>query len=190
MATLKQRLHRKNSSGTYDTIHLETGADCITGTLGVAHGGTGVTSISALKNALGLNGSLITARYYPSCGAQQFALKTTDYTGDWIDDGIVIDLSTVTPILIFTDSYYRQYDNYNYMPDGFYKIIYTNGSGAIPYVDANSDIMFIYQGSDYNRIFYKFEYVNKTVRGYYRMSNNKSNVSFTFRGCGITVISI
>ena len=44
MATLKQRLHRKNSSGTYDTIHLETGADCITGTLGIAHGGTGNTT--------------------------------------------------------------------------------------------------------------------------------------------------
>ena len=44
MATLKQRLHRKNSSGTYDTIHLETGADCITGTLAVSHGGTGVTA--------------------------------------------------------------------------------------------------------------------------------------------------
>ena len=47
MATLKQRLHRKNSSGTYDTIHLETGADCITGTLGVSHGGTGKASWSA-----------------------------------------------------------------------------------------------------------------------------------------------
>ena len=44
MATLKQRLHRKNSSGTYDTIHFETSADLITGTLSVAHGGTGVTS--------------------------------------------------------------------------------------------------------------------------------------------------
>ena len=32
MATLKQRLHRKNSSGTYDTIHLETSADLIIGT--------------------------------------------------------------------------------------------------------------------------------------------------------------
>ncbi|WP_300944243.1 DUF6273 domain-containing protein [uncultured Duncaniella sp.] len=29
MATLKQRLHRKNSSGTYDTIHLETSADLV-----------------------------------------------------------------------------------------------------------------------------------------------------------------
>ena len=44
MATLKQRLHRKNASGTYDTIHFETSADLITGTLGVAHGGTGITS--------------------------------------------------------------------------------------------------------------------------------------------------
>ena len=29
MATLKQRLHRKNSSGTYDTIHLESTSDLI-----------------------------------------------------------------------------------------------------------------------------------------------------------------
>ena len=43
MSTLKQRLHRKNASGTYDTIHLETSADCITGTLGIANGGTGLT---------------------------------------------------------------------------------------------------------------------------------------------------
>lgn len=29
MATLKQRLHRKNSSGTYDTVHLESSSDLI-----------------------------------------------------------------------------------------------------------------------------------------------------------------
>ena len=29
MATLKQRLHRKNASGTYDIIHLETSADLV-----------------------------------------------------------------------------------------------------------------------------------------------------------------
>lgn len=29
MATLKQRLHRKNSSGGYDTIHMETSADLV-----------------------------------------------------------------------------------------------------------------------------------------------------------------
>lgn len=29
MATLKQRLHRKNSSGGYDVIHLETSASCV-----------------------------------------------------------------------------------------------------------------------------------------------------------------
>ena len=75
MATLKQRLHRKNSSGTYDTIHLETSADCITGTLGVAHGGTGrstltsgyflrgngtgavtMSSVDQVKSALGIGG--------------------------------------------------------------------------------------------------------------------------------------
>lgn len=126
MAILKQRLHRRNDDGTYDTIHLETSVDvvimtdgttklsdklsamdttiagkassshsrssisgnagsatklatartiCInlgstssasfngtanvtpgvTGTLPVANGGTGVTSIAALKQALGLS---------------------------------------------------------------------------------------------------------------------------------------
>ncbi len=29
MATLKQRLHRKNASGTYDVVHLETSADLV-----------------------------------------------------------------------------------------------------------------------------------------------------------------
>ena len=48
MATLKQRLHRKNSSGTYDNIHFETSADLITGTLSIAHGGTGITSNPSL----------------------------------------------------------------------------------------------------------------------------------------------
>ena len=54
MATLKQRLHRKNSSGTYDTIHLETSADCITGTLSIAHGGTGATTAANARTSLGI----------------------------------------------------------------------------------------------------------------------------------------
>lgn len=29
MATLRQRLHRKNSSGIYDIIHLETSSDVV-----------------------------------------------------------------------------------------------------------------------------------------------------------------
>lgn len=29
MATLKQRLHRKNSSGSYDTVHLETSSSMV-----------------------------------------------------------------------------------------------------------------------------------------------------------------
>ena len=95
MATLKQRLHKKNSSGSYDIIHLETSAglvlmsdgttveaavngkaasshthsgyaasshnhaagDITSGTLPLTRGGTGVTSISALKTALGISGS-------------------------------------------------------------------------------------------------------------------------------------
>ena len=44
MATLKRRLYKKNSSGTYDTVYLETDASIITGTLPVSHGGTGNTT--------------------------------------------------------------------------------------------------------------------------------------------------
>ena len=57
MATLKQRLHRKNSSGTYDVIHLETSADCITGTLAIAHGGTGATTAAKARTNLGVAAS-------------------------------------------------------------------------------------------------------------------------------------
>ena len=53
MATLKQRLHRKNASGTYDIIHLETSADCITGTLPISHGGTGATTAANARTNLG-----------------------------------------------------------------------------------------------------------------------------------------
>ena len=47
MATLKRRLYRKNSSGTYDTVYLETDASIITGTLPVSHGGTGRTTLTS-----------------------------------------------------------------------------------------------------------------------------------------------
>ena len=54
MATLKQRLHRKNASGTYDTIYFETSADLITGTLSVTQGGTGATTAAAARTNLGI----------------------------------------------------------------------------------------------------------------------------------------
>ena len=95
MATLKQRLHKKNSSGSYDVVHLETSAglvlmsdgttveaavnskaasshthsgyaasshshaagDITSGTLPLTRGGTGVTTLAALKTALGISGS-------------------------------------------------------------------------------------------------------------------------------------
>lgn len=53
MATLKQRLHRKNASGTYDTVYFETSGDLIIGTVPIAHGGTGATSASEARKALG-----------------------------------------------------------------------------------------------------------------------------------------
>ena len=53
MATLKRRLYRKNSSGTYDIVYLETDASIITGTLPISHGGTGITSNPSMLANLG-----------------------------------------------------------------------------------------------------------------------------------------
>lgn len=54
MATLKQRLHRKNASGTYDTIHYETSADMIVGSVAIANGGTGATTAANARTNLGI----------------------------------------------------------------------------------------------------------------------------------------
>lgn len=54
MATLKQRLHRKNASGTYDTVYFETSGDLITGTVPIAHGGTGATTAANARTNLGI----------------------------------------------------------------------------------------------------------------------------------------
>lgn len=54
MATLKRRLYRKNSSGTYDIVYLETDASIITGTLPISHGGTGATTAANARSALGI----------------------------------------------------------------------------------------------------------------------------------------
>lgn len=50
MATLKQRLHKKNSSGTYDTVYLETSASMVL----MANGNTAETEIN---NKLPIDGS-------------------------------------------------------------------------------------------------------------------------------------
>ena len=52
MATIKQRLHRKNASNTYDTIHLETSADLLVGAVPITKGGTGATTAAAARAAL------------------------------------------------------------------------------------------------------------------------------------------
>ena len=54
MATLKQRLHRKNASGTYDTIYFETSADMIVGSVAIENGGTGATTAANARTNLGI----------------------------------------------------------------------------------------------------------------------------------------
>ena len=88
MATLKQRLHRKNSSGTYDTIHLETSEDLIVGTLGITHGGTGCSTESELKELIlkyAPSGGGGGATVLPSLG-DQFAYGTKIWTCVHIDN--------------------------------------------------------------------------------------------------------
>lgn len=46
MATLKQRLHKKNSSGTYDVIHLETSSDLVK----LANGTTLTSKLSTIDS--------------------------------------------------------------------------------------------------------------------------------------------
>lgn len=132
MATLKQRLHKKNSSGSYDTVHLETSAglvlmsdgttveaavngkaasshthsgyassshshaagDITSGTLPASRGGTGVTSISALKTALGISGST------SSSGPPELYFC---YARDSADANWTISIGKCAAILIFGD---------------------------------------------------------------------------------------
>ena len=54
MATIKQRLYRKNSAGSYDTVHLETSADLLVGAVPVTKGGTGATTATAARSNLGI----------------------------------------------------------------------------------------------------------------------------------------
>ena len=52
-STIKQRLRRYNGTD-YDTIYLNANVGDATGTLAVANGGTGQTTLAAARNAMGL----------------------------------------------------------------------------------------------------------------------------------------
>lgn len=79
MAVLNQRLYRYNGS-SYDTIHFEAGADNITGTLPVAHGGTGSTTAADALTALGAAASNHTHSNYASISHSHAAGDITSGT--------------------------------------------------------------------------------------------------------------
>ena len=92
MATLKQRLHRKNSSGTYDTIHFETSADLIVGSVAVANGGTGATTAAAARTNLGITPANIGA------AASSHAHTAANVTAGTLGGRVVANASAVSTL--------------------------------------------------------------------------------------------
>ena len=109
MATLKQRLHRKNSSGTYDTVYFETSADCITGTLGIAHGGTGATTAANARSTLGITpaniGAAASGHSHDASNITSGTLPVTrGGTGVTTNPSMLTNLGSTSAASVFTAS--------------------------------------------------------------------------------------
>ena len=220
MATLKQRLHRKNAAGTFDTVHLESSSDLIlrpsgrtveqdladylprvqnndnvpqtlgwvrgstkayigqksisfdghthddryftetevnnllsgkaasshshsasqitSGTLSVARGGTGVTSISALKSALGVTGTSVTSYSIIVAGSRN-RLRT--YTlPQYAQYCVVNDNLTNLGLINISRSTYAVQPDYSVIQSSGFRIYYDtwNASGESAYFSVHA----------------------------------------------------
>lgn len=128
MAMVNQILHRKNSSGTYDTVYLQVNLANVTGVLSPEHGGTGASeitdvtpieitpeSIGAISEdekgavngvaSLGSDGKVPSAQLPVTSSAEIFSkiLTTSDWTldsdGRYKQDVSVTGVTTNTKII-------------------------------------------------------------------------------------------
>ena len=109
MATLKQRLHRKNSSGTYDTIHLETGADMIVGSVAIANGGTGATTAANARTNLGITpaniGAAASSHNHSAANITSGTLPVTrGGTGVTSNPSMLVNLGSASAASVFATS--------------------------------------------------------------------------------------
>ena len=109
MATLKQRLHRKNSSGTYDTIHLETSADMIVGSVAIANGGTGATTAANARTNLGITpaniGAAASSHTHSAANITSGTLPVTrGGTGVTSNPSMLVNLGSASAASIFATS--------------------------------------------------------------------------------------
>ena len=109
MATLKQRLHRKNASGTYDTVYFETSGDLITGTVPIAHGGTGATSAANARTNLGITpaniGAAASSHNHSASNITSGTLPVTrGGTGIAANPSMLTNLGSTSAASVFTTS--------------------------------------------------------------------------------------
>ena len=109
MATLKQRLHRKNASGTYDTVYFETSGDLITGTVPIAHGGTGATSAANARTNLGITpaniGAAASSHNHSASNITSGTLPVTrGGTGITSNPSMLTNLGSTSAASVFTTS--------------------------------------------------------------------------------------
>lgn len=103
MATLKQRLHKKSDSGTYDIVHLETSSDIVDFDGQTVH--DALTSALTIANAV--NQEIPGLKSSVSEGKRQVASAITDRCFYCIHFSInIINFSTKRSIICWAHMYY------------------------------------------------------------------------------------